>query len=141
MDAAVAASTSASRSLMWLFISFGGAALILAAIGAYGVISYSTAQRTYEVGVRIALGATRGNIFRMVLGQSLRLVSTGLVLGVVASLALTHLMTSFLYRVTATDPLTFLAAGLVLVAVGLLAGLFPALRAARVDPMIALRSE
>jgi len=141
MDAAVAASTSSSRSLTWLFISFGAAALILAAVGAYGVVSYSTAQRTYEMGVRMALGATRANIFGLVLGQSLRLVLTGLALGVAASLALTRVMTGFLYGVTATDPLTFLAVGMLLIATGLLAGYFPARRAARVDPMVALRSE
>jgi putative ABC transport system permease protein len=141
MDAAVTASTSSSRSLMWIFISFGAAALTLAAIGAYGVVSYSTAQRTYEMGVRVALGATRANIFGLVLGQSLRLVLTGLAIGVAASLALTRLMTSFLYGVTATDPLTFLAVSLLLIITGLLAGYFPARRAAMVDPMVALRSE
>jgi predicted permease len=141
MEAVVAASTTSSRSLMWLFISFASAALILAAIGAYGVVSYATAQRTYEIGVRVALGATRGNIFGMVLGQSLKLVLTGLALGVAASLALAHLMTGFLYGVTATDPLTFIAVGLLLIAVGVVAGYFPARRAARVDPMVALRSE
>jgi putative ABC transport system permease protein len=141
MEAVVAASTTSSRSLMWLFIGFGSAALILAAIGAYGVVSYSTAQRTYEMGVRIALGATRGNIFGLVLGQSLKLVLTGLALGVAASLALTHLMTGFLYDVTSRDPLTFIAVGLLLIAVGVVAGYFPARRAARVDPMVALRSE
>lgn len=141
LDAVVAASTSPSRSLMWLFVSFGGAALLLAAIGAYGVVSYSTTQRIYEMGVRIALGATPSRIFGLVLGQSLRLVLTGLALGVVASLALTRLMTGFLYGVTATDPLTFLAVGLLLLAVALLAGYFPARRAARVDPMVALRYE
>jgi putative ABC transport system permease protein len=141
MDAMVAASTSSSRSLMWLFISFGAAALILAAIGAYGVVSYSTAQRTYEMGVRVALGATRANIFGLVLGQSLRLVLTGLALGVAASLALSRLMIGFLYGVTATDPLTFLTVSLLLIITGLLAGYFPARRAAGVDPMVALRSE
>ncbi|HZF40243.1 MAG TPA: FtsX-like permease family protein, partial [Blastocatellia bacterium] len=141
IEAAVTASTSSSRSLMWLFISFGAAALILAAIGAYGVVSYSTSQRIYEMGVRVALGATRANIFGLVLGQSLRLVLTGLALGVAASLALTRLMTGFLYGVTATDPLTFLAVSLLLIITGLLAGYFPARRAAKVDPMVALRSE
>jgi putative ABC transport system permease protein len=141
MEAAVAASISPSRSLMWLFISFGAAALILAAIGAYGVVSYSMAQRTYEIGVRVALGATRANIFGLVLGQSLRLVLTGLALGMAASLALTRLMSGFLYGVTATDPLTFLAVSLILIITGLLAGYSPARRAARVYPMVALRSE
>ncbi|MGH2813397.1 MAG: ABC transporter permease, partial [Actinomycetota bacterium] len=141
LEAAVAASTSPSRSLMWLFVSFGGTALILAAIGAYGVVSYSTAQRTYEMGVRIALGATRSRIFSLVLGQSLRLVLCGLVLGMMASLALTRLMTGFLYGVTATDPLNFLVVGLLLMAVALLAGYLPARRAATVDPLVALRHE
>jgi putative ABC transport system permease protein len=141
MDAAVAASTSSSRSLMWLFVSFGAVALILATIGAYGVVSYSTAQRTYEIGVRVALGATRANIFGLALGQSLRLVLTGLALGIAAALALTRLMTGFLYGVTATDPLTFLAVSMLLIGAGLLAGYFPARRAAKVDPMVALRSE
>jgi putative ABC transport system permease protein len=141
MDAVVAASTSSSRSLMWLFVSFGAAALILAAIGAYAVVSYSASQRTYEMGVRMALGATRRDIFGLVLGQSLKLVLTGLALGVAASLALTRLMTGFLYGVKATDPLTFLAVSMLLIATGMLAGYFPARRAARIDPMVALRSE
>lgn len=141
LEAAVTDSASPSRSLMWLFVSFGGAALLLAAIGAYGVVSYSTAQRTYEMGVRIALGATPRRIFGLVLGQSLRLVLTGLALGMLASLALTRLMAGFLYGVTATDPLTFVGVGFLLIAVALLAGYFPARRAAMVDPLVALRSD
>jgi putative ABC transport system permease protein len=141
LEAVVSASTSQSRSIMWLFISFGGSALILAAIGTYGVISYATAQRTYEMGVRVALGATRSSIFRLVMSQSLRLVSAGLALGVVTSLALTRMMASFLYGVTATDPMIFLAVGVLLIAVALLAGYLPARRAMRVDPMVALRYE
>jgi putative ABC transport system permease protein len=92
-------------------------------------------------GGRVALGATRANIFGLALGQSLRLVLTGLALGVAASLALTRLMTGFLYGVTATDPLKFMAVSMLLIATGLLAGYFPARRASRVDPMVALRSE
>jgi hypothetical protein len=141
LDSAIAASSLPSRSLMWLFVSFGGAALMLAAIGAYGVVSYSISQRTYEMGVRIALGATPLRIFGLVLGQSLRLVLAGLALGMLASLVLTRLMTGFLYGVTATDPLTFVGVGLLLIAVALLAGYFPARRAATVDPLVALRSE
>jgi putative ABC transport system permease protein len=141
MEAIVTQSTSQSRSLMWLFVSFGGSALMLAAIGTYGVVSYSTAQRTHEIGVRVALGAARGNIFGLVLKQSLRLVSAGLALGVVASLALTRLMASFLYGITATDPMTFVAVGILLILTALLAGYFPARRATKVDPMIALRCE
>ncbi|HZS04061.1 MAG TPA: ABC transporter permease [Blastocatellia bacterium] len=139
LEAAVTDSASPSRSLMWLFVSFGGAALLLAAIGVYGVVSYSTAQRTYEMGVRMAFGATPRRIFGLVLGQSLRLVFAGLTLGVAASLGLTRLMAGYLYGITATDPLTFLSVGLLLMATGLLAGYFPARRAAGVDPMAALR--
>lgn len=141
MERIMSASTLPSRSMMWLFIGFGAAALILAAIGTYGVISYAMAQRNYEMGLRIALGATRGNILRLVLGQSLRLVIVGLVLGIFAALALTRLMSNFLYGVTATDPAIFLAVSILLIAVGLLAGYLPARRAAAVDPIAALRSE
>jgi ABC-type antimicrobial peptide transport system permease subunit len=137
----VSESTSQSRSVMWLFISFGASALILAAVGTYGVVSYATAQRIYEMGVRVALGATRMSIFQLVMRQSLRLVLVGLAIGIAASLALTRMMSGFLYGVTATDPMTFLTVGILLTAIALLAGYFPARRAARVDPMIALRHE
>jgi predicted permease len=140
LEEQVAASTASSRSLVWLFVGFGAAALMLATIGAYGVVSYSAAQRTYEMGVRLALGATPHRIFGLVIGQSLRLVLSGLVLGSAASLALAQVMSGFLYGVTATDPLTFLAVALLLIATAVLAGYFPARRASRVDPMMALRS-
>ena len=137
----VSGSTSKSRSMTWLFVTFAASALILAAVGTYGLVSYSTAQRTYEMGVRVALGSTKAGIIVLVLGQSLRLVLSGLALGVAASLVLNRMLNRFLYGVTATDPLTFLAVGVFLVAMGLLAGYLPARRAASIDPVMALRSD
>jgi len=139
LEAVVDKSASQSRSIMWLFVSFAAAALILAAIGVYGVVSFSAAQRTYEIGVRVALGASRGSVFQMVLGQGLRLVFAGLAAGVAASLLVTRMMTSLLFGVTATDPLTFLAVAALLLATAALAGYLPARRASRIDPLKALR--
>lgn len=135
------ASTDSTRSMIWLFLCFAGTAIALAAIGTYGVISYTTAQRSYELGVRIAMGATPASVFGLVVRESLRLVAIGLGVGIAAALALTRMLTSFLYGVTATDPLTFLAVSLLLIMIGVLAGLVPARRAASVDPLLALRLE
>jgi predicted permease len=135
----VSNSASSSRSMMWLFVVFAASALLLAAIGTYGVVSYSASQRTYEMGVRVALGATRTNLFGIVLGQSLRLVLAGLALGVAVSLVVTRVLTGFLYGVSPTDPLTLLAVVLLLIAIALLAGFVPARRAASIDPVTALR--
>ncbi|HEV2426458.1 MAG TPA: ABC transporter permease [Terriglobia bacterium] len=141
MQEVVWGSTSQSRSMMWLFASFAAAALLLAAVGIYGVISYSTSQRTFEIGMRMALGASRGNVFSLVLGQSVKLVLGGLAVGLAAALAVTRMLNAFLYGIRPTDPLTFLAVGALLIAVALIAGYLPARRATRVDPMIALRNE
>jgi predicted permease len=139
MNAIVSSSVSEPRSMMWLFAAFAACALLLAAIGTYGVVSYSTAQRTYEIGVRVAIGATRGDIFGLVVGQSLRLVLTGLVLGVVAALVLGRVLGSFLYGVSAADPATLGAVVGLLLVTALLAGYFPGRRAAATNPVRALR--
>ena len=141
MDAVVTTSTSQPRSMMWLFLSFAGVSVALAAIGTYGVVSYTTTQRTFEIGVRVALGASRGNIFRLVIRQSLELVIAGVGLGAAAALALSRLLSSYLYGITAQDPVTFLAVAGLLVCVALAAGYLPARRATKVDPMVALRYE
>jgi predicted permease len=139
MDAIVATSTSQSRSMMWLFVTFAACALLLAAIGTYGVVSYSAAQRTYEMGVRVALGATRSTLFGLVLGQSLRLVLSGLALGVAASLAITRILSGFLYGVSPTDPWTLVGVAVLLIAIAVIAGFVPARRASAIDPVTALR--
>ncbi len=141
MDEVVTTSTSQPRSMMWLFLSFAGVALALAAIGTYGVVSYTTAQRTFEIGVRVALGASRTNIFGLVIRQSLELVITGVGLGALGALALGRLLSTYLYGITARDPITFLAVAGLLACMALVAGYIPARRATKVDPMVALRYE
>jgi putative ABC transport system permease protein len=115
--------------------------LLLASIGIYGVLAYSVARRTREIGVRMALGAARPAVVRMVLRDSLAPVIAGSAIGIIAALALTRLMGALLYGVTTTDPLTFAAVVVVLLGVATLASVVPAARAARVDPVVALREE
>jgi predicted permease len=121
--------------------AFGLLSLVLAAVGIYGVIAYTTRQRTHEIGLRMALGAQSTDVFRMVLGNGLRLIITGLACGLVLSLVLTRFLRTILFGVGATDVITFAAVGLLLSAVALLACYIPARRAMRVDPMVALRYE
>jgi putative ABC transport system permease protein len=134
-------SLSRQRFNLVLLSVFATVALLLAAVGIYGVISYSVSQRTHEIGIRVAVGAHSGDILKLVVGQAMILALIGITLGLLASIGLTRLMESLLYGVSATDPLTFVAISAVLAGVALTASLIPALRATRVDPMIALRYE
>jgi putative ABC transport system permease protein len=141
VEEVLAASIAPRRFTVFLFSTFAACALLLALVGIYGVIAYAVAQRTREIGVRMALGAETGTVVRMVVGEGMAIAAVGLAIGVGAALLATRTMTSLLYDVTPTDPLTFVA-----VVVGLALTVFaaccgPALRAARVDPAIALRSE
>lgn len=120
---------------------FAGLALVLASLGIYGVMSNTVAQRTHEIGVRMALGAGQGSVLKLVLANGMRLTFLGIVLGTAGAFALTRLMKGFLFHVTPTDPATFVEVALFLFLVALLASYIPARRATRVDPVVALRYE
>jgi putative ABC transport system permease protein len=141
MDEIAALSVSRQRFNMWVMTVFGGCALLLAAIGIYGLMAYSVEQRTQEIGIRLALGAEASAVRRMIVGQGMALALAGVVIGLAAAFGLARLITTFLFGVTARDPLVFGGVPLVLAVVALVAVWLPALRASRVDPLIALRSE
>ena len=141
MDAIVSTSVSRQRFNMWVMSVFGGCALLLAAIGIYGLMAYSVEQRTQEIGIRLALGAPAAQVRRMVVFQGMALSLVGVVIGLAAAFGLARLITSFLFGVTAKDPLVFSGVPLVLALVAFLAVWLPARRASKVDPLIALRYE
>jgi putative ABC transport system permease protein len=121
--------------------AFSSLALLLSAIGLYGVIAYSVGQRTREIGIRLAVGAQRGHVVNMIVGEGLKMAVAGVALGLMASLLLTRLLSSLLFGISATDPWVFAANAAVLITVALLACAIPARRAAKLDPMTALRNE
>jgi predicted permease len=141
MDNIIGGTLATRRFSMILLAAFAVLALLLSSVGIYGVVAYLVGQRTHEIGLRMALGASRTDVLRMVLTQGAKLAAIGVVIGLAASLALTQLMARMLYGVSATDPLTFVGVALILTLVALAACCIPARRAMRVDPMVALRYE
>jgi ABC-type antimicrobial peptide transport system permease subunit len=141
MTDVVDATLARPRTVSALLTVFAVIALVLAGVGVYGVMAYSVSQRTQEIGVRMALGATTQSVFRLVLGQALRLVAFGVVAGVLAAGALTRLLETLLFQTEALDPLTFAVTALVLVAVATFASYVPARRGTRIAPTEALRAE
>jgi putative ABC transport system permease protein len=141
MNQVLTTAAARPRFMTFLLVAFAAVAALLAAVGIYGVMSYTVAQSRREIGIRLALGAQSSDILKLIVGQGLILVSLGVAIGTAGAFALTRLMASVLFGVTATDPLTFIAVPVLLVVVTLLACYIPARRATRVDPMVALRYE
>ena len=141
MDEVVSRSVAQRRLLMTLLSIFAGAALLLAAVGIYGVIAYSVTQRTQEIGIRLALGAQRSTVLRMIVGHALLLALAGVAIGTIGAVFLTKLMSGLLFGITRFDPLTFAVVGAGLIGVSLMASYLPGRRATRVDPVVALRTQ
>jgi len=141
MNQVISESTNPRRFNLFLLTGFASLALVLSAIGIYGVMAYSVVRRVHEIGIRMALGAQCEDVMRLVVGQGLVLLAIGVAAGVAGSLALTRSLASFLYRIGPTDPATFVCVVAILAAVALFACYIPARRAIRVDPAIALRCE
>jgi putative ABC transport system permease protein len=141
MDDLLESSLGQRRLSMILLGAFSAIAMLLASIGIYGVLAYSVTQRSRELGIRMALGAARGRVLRLVIGQGMVLALIGIAIGLVGAFALTRLLGAQLYSITPTDPGTFVGVSLLLAAIALVATLVPALRATRVDPVVALREE
>jgi putative ABC transport system permease protein len=129
------------RAIMLLLVSFAAIALLLSAIGTYGVLAYDVSQRTREIGIRGAIGASSGQVVALILKQGLWKTGTGLVIGIAGALVLSHFMAAMLYDVKPTDPLAYVVVTLLLLGVAVLASYIPARRASRIDPVVALRSE
>src|SRR6267378_5013693 len=140
-DEHVGISLYLQRMAATLLSIFGLLALSLAAIGLYGVMAYSVSQRTREMGIRISVGAKQGDVLKLILGQGLTLAVIGIIGGLIIALAVTRLSAHLLYGVSATDPVTFTGIALLLLGVALTASYFPARRATKIDPMIALRMD
>jgi putative ABC transport system permease protein len=140
-DQIMAQAIARPRFNMLLIAILAGVALVLAAVGIYGVISYSVTQRTHEIGIRMALGANARDVLKLVVGQGMLLAGVGLVLGLLAAFAVTRIMSSLLFAVSATDPLTYFGLAVILGAIAFLACYVPARRATKVNPVNALRAE
>ena len=141
MQQDIQSSVAPQRFNMFLLGVFAGLAVFLAMIGIYGVLAYAVAQETHDIGVRMALGAGRGEVLQMVLRNALRLVLPGMAVGLVGALVLTRFLSSLLFGIRPNDPATFAAVSVLLAAVALLASYVPARRATKVDPIVALRYE
>src|SRR4051812_22811889 len=141
MDHIVAQAVARQRFSMILLALFAGLALLLASVGIYGVMSYSVAQRTREIGIRMALGARQTDVLQMTVMHGLKLVGAGMMIGLLAAFFVTRVLATLLFGITATDPITFVGISVVLLAVAILASYVPALRATRVDPLTALRAQ